>query len=98
MTLPCWRTAASNATLPAGLLIRTDRTFDVGGLFDLLASARPGTGRVEVIFPLDPDLEAAMNMGVGVRLGRGLRQAVERLAGVTGVEELSDQEGLSHTV
>ena len=84
--------------LPAGLLIRTDRTFDVGGLFDLLASARPGTGRVEVIFPLDPDLEAAMNMGVGVRLGRGLRQAVERLAGVTGVEELSDQEGLSHTV
>ena len=84
--------------LPAGLSIRTDGTFDVGGLFDLLAGARPGTGRVEVIFPLDPDLEAAMNVGVAVRLGRGLRLAVGRLAGVTGVEELTDQEGLSHTV
>jgi DNA polymerase-3 subunit alpha len=84
--------------LPPGLKVRTDHTFDVGALFDLLATARPGSGRVELVFPLDGDLEADLNLGVGVRLGRSLRLAVERLSGVIGVEELSDQESLSHTV
>ena len=84
--------------LPPGWKIWTDDTFDIAALFDLLETARPGNGRVEVVFPLDGDLEADMNLGVSVRLGRSLRLAVERLSGVTGVEELTDQEGLSHTV
>ena len=84
--------------LPPGLKVLTDDTFDIAALFDLLEIARPGNGRVEVVFPLDGDLEADMNLGVSVRLGRSLRLAVERLAGVTSVEELPDQEGLSHTV
>ncbi len=84
--------------LPPGLKVLTDDTFDIAALFDLLEIARPGNGRVEVVFPLDGGLEADMNLGVSVRLGRSLRLAVERLAGVTNVEELPDQEGLSHTV
>ena len=84
--------------LPPGLKVLTDDAFDIAALFDLLEIARPGTGRVEVVFPLDGGLEADMNLGVSVRLGRSLRLAVERLAGVTSVEELPDQEGLSHTV
>jgi len=84
--------------LPPGWKVWTDDSFDIAALFDLLETARPGNGRVEVVFPLDGDLEADMNLGVSVRLGRSLRLAVERLSGVTGVEELPDQEGLSHTV
>ncbi len=78
---------------PAGLVLRADATFDIGRLFDLLATARPGPGRLEVVFPVDPDLEAALDVAVGVRLGRGLRRSIGRLAGVTRVEERTDQEG-----
>lgn len=84
--------------LPAGVLVRTDSTFDIGCLFDLLENARPGMGRVEVVFPVGTDLEAALNLGVGVRLGMGFRTAVENLAGVTAVEELTSRESTSQTV